>query len=477
MPGTDGTGPMGFGPMTGGRRGRCVGDVPAGVPFEGTGSGKGIARGRGGGGRKVSDGRKREPGLGVRRRRRDGSGRGVGPGAQVAQTPVAAAPTPAPSSTERGPGPAIVKPARTVAIVANPDLCTLCGACLDACAARRDHPRRDGGDRPAALQRLRPVRQRLLIWRARARGGLRRCASPSPAARAAPARRRSRPTSRRCSPAAAWQSGSSTPTSRSRTATSSCTPRSSAASRCASWCRRSTTTRCTACGVCAEVCAFKAITVIGSTVLVFPELCHSCGACELLCPENAIHEEGRDTGVVEYGTVTLPGRPAFPLVTGVLSIGEAKAVPTTRATIAAADDVERRRRARSTPRPAPRARSSRRCAAPTSWCWSRSRRRSDCTTSSSPSQMVRALGLRCVVAVNRADLGDDRVQRYCAAEGLEIVLELPNDRRIAEAYSRGELLPRRGRRPGGDAERGVGAHRRRRAASRGGVMTPLVSWS
>ena len=62
--------------------------------------------------------------------------------------------------------------------------------------------------------------------------------------------------------------------------------------------------RCTACGVCAEVCAFNAITVIGSTVLVFPELCHSCGACALLCPENAIHEEGRDTGVVEYGTVT-----------------------------------------------------------------------------------------------------------------------------------------------------------------------------
>jgi MinD superfamily P-loop ATPase len=55
-------------------------------------------------------------------------------------------------------------------------------------------------------------------------------------------------------------------------------------------------------------------------------------------------------------------------------------------------------------------------------------------------EMVRALDLRCVVVVNRADLGDDRVHRYCAAEGLEIVLELPNDRRIAEAYARGELL-------------------------------------
>ena len=98
--------------------------------------------------------------------------------------------------------------------------------------------------------------------------------------------------------------------------------------------------RCTACGVCAEVCAFKAITLIGSTVLVFPELCHSCGACSLLCPENAIAEEGRDTGVVEYGSATAGDRPAFPLVTGVLSVGEAKAVPTTRATIASLEGVD-----------------------------------------------------------------------------------------------------------------------------------------
>jgi MinD superfamily P-loop ATPase len=197
--------------------------------------------------------------------------------------------------------------------------------------------------------------------------------------------------------------------------------------------------RCTACGVCAEVCAFHAITVVGSTVLVFPELCHSCGACELLCPEKAIHEEGRDTGVVEHGTVTLPGRPAFPLVTGVLAVGEAKAVPTTRATLAAADDdgfdvvlID---------------------APPGTSCpVIEAVRGSDLVvlvTEPTPfglhdlklaAAMVRALGLRCVVAINRADLGDNRVHAFCAAEGIEIVLELPNDRRIAEAYSRGELL-------------------------------------
>lgn len=55
-------------------------------------------------------------------------------------------------------------------------------------------------------------------------------------------------------------------------------------------------------------------------------------------------------------------------------------------------------------------------------------------------EMVRALGLRAVVAINRAGVGDDRTLRYCEEEGLEVVLELPDDRRIAEAYSRGELL-------------------------------------
>jgi len=197
--------------------------------------------------------------------------------------------------------------------------------------------------------------------------------------------------------------------------------------------------RCTACGVCAEVCAFKAITVIGSTVLVFPELCHSCGACELLCPEKAIHEEGRDTGMVEHATVTLPGRPGFPLVTGALTVGEAKAVPTTRATIAAADDESVDVVLVDAP-------------PGTSCPVIEAVRGSDLVvlvTEPTPFglhdlelavAMVRALGLRCVVAINRADLGDDRVHSFCAAESIEIVLELPNDRRIAEAYARGELL-------------------------------------
>ena len=53
--------------------------------------------------------------------------------------------------------------------------------------------------------------------------------------------------------------------------------------------------------------------------------------------------------------------------------------------------------------------------------------------------MVRALGLPFAAAINRCDVGDEAVKQYCLAEGIEIILEIPNDRRIAETYSRGEI--------------------------------------
>ena len=51
--------------------------------------------------------------------------------------------------------------------------------------------------------------------------------------------------------------------------------------------------KCNYCGKCAEVCVFNAIAVTKNKVLVFPGLCHGCGACTLFCPEKAISEQGR----------------------------------------------------------------------------------------------------------------------------------------------------------------------------------------
>jgi len=54
--------------------------------------------------------------------------------------------------------------------------------------------------------------------------------------------------------------------------------------------------------------------------------------------------------------------------------------------------------------------------------------------------MVRELKLPFAVVINRSDLGDDKVRQYCRAEEIEVALEIPDDRRIAETYSRGDMV-------------------------------------
>ena len=54
-------------------------------------------------------------------------------------------------------------------------------------------------------------------------------------------------------------------------------------------------------------------------------------------------------------------------------------------------------------------------------------------------EMVRALRMPFGVVINRADMGDNETMTYCRANRIDVVAEIPDDRRIAEAYSRGEL--------------------------------------
>ena len=44
------------------------------------------------------------------------------------------------------------------------------------------------------------------------------------------------------------------------------------------------------------------------------------------------------------------------------------------------------------------------------------------------------------LVINRSDLGDDRVTEYAHEINLPVLMDIPFDRQIAEAYSRGEML-------------------------------------
>ena len=86
--------------------------------------------------------------------------------------------------------------------------------------------------------------------------------------------------------------------------------------------------KCTGCRKCLDFCRFNALSFIRNKPKVFSEVCHSCGGCEIICPEYAVKMEKRSVGKIEYGTHN-----AITVVTGILNMGEASGVPIIKAAL------------------------------------------------------------------------------------------------------------------------------------------------
>lgn len=195
---------------------------------------------------------------------------------------------------------------------------------------------------------------------------------------------------------------------------------------------------CTACRKCAEICRFNALTVVGDQVLVFGELCHSCGGCLEVCAEGAISEGARELGIIESGH-----HQALGFRHGRLRVGEAMAPPLIKKV--RGDNVNG---AGGIIIDAPPGTSCPVIAA---------MKGTDfvlLVTEPTPFglhdlqlavEAVRVLDIPCGLIINRSDMGNDEVEKYALQEGIPVLMEIPFDRKIAEAYSRGtpivELMP------------------------------------
>jgi MinD superfamily P-loop ATPase len=189
--------------------------------------------------------------------------------------------------------------------------------------------------------------------------------------------------------------------------------------------------RCDSCGECGRLCRFSAIVSLKTKPLVFPELCHGCGGCMRVCPQEAIIEVSREVGGIQAGWA---GNLYF--VGGRLRIGEAMSPPLIRAVKRHAGEgdwviID---------------------APPGNSCpMIEAVRHADfvlLVTEPTPFglndldiavQTMRDLSLPFGVVVNRAARGRDTVRTYCEKENIEILETFPDDRRVAEAYSRGTL--------------------------------------
>ncbi|NCD04741.1 MAG: ATPase [Spirochaetia bacterium] len=79
--------------------------------------------------------------------------------------------------------------------------------------------------------------------------------------------------------------------------------------------------KCNGCRDCVNFCKFSALAFIGNKPLLFDEVCHSCGGCNLVCSQNAISDKE-----IEVGTVSIYSKNDNTIISGQMKIGEASAV-------------------------------------------------------------------------------------------------------------------------------------------------------
>lgn len=193
---------------------------------------------------------------------------------------------------------------------------------------------------------------------------------------------------------------------------------------------------CTLCGLCQKVCNFHAVIKLGREIMVFPELCHGCYACSELCPVNAlpmVPVRMGESARYDLGKLTF--------VESRLDIGQEQAVPLIAQTKEYIDNGFDAGIYRIFDAPPG-----------TSCPVIEATKEADfviLVTEPTPFglndlvlavETMRELGREFAVVINRHGIGNDDVLRYCEAQNIPVLAKLPNDRRAAELYSRGEPI-------------------------------------
>lgn len=186
--------------------------------------------------------------------------------------------------------------------------------------------------------------------------------------------------------------------------------------------------KCINCGKCVDACSYNAIAMVNDEVLFFPELCHVCGACSIVCPTDAIIEREKKIGDMIRGSAG-----GIDISYANLEMGEGGMSP--RLINAVKEETSKGINIMDAPpgTACPTVESFAGAdlavliADPTPFGLNDLKLSVD---------MCRGIGLEPVVIVNRAEYMDDSLKEYCKKEGLEIIGEIPDDREIAETYSR-----------------------------------------
>lgn len=191
--------------------------------------------------------------------------------------------------------------------------------------------------------------------------------------------------------------------------------------------------RCVSCGKCAAICQYNAMAFVKNKVLVFDELCHGCGGCMLTCPAGAIIEGFREVGVIKFGS---SGNLVF--IQGESRIGEAMSPPL----INAVKKYGRGKGYQTEILDCPPGTSCPMISAV-----------SDAdyvvmVTEPTPFglydlklgvDVIKKIGIPFGIVINRSGENDNLIEDWAKNEGINVITKIPEDRKVAELYSKGEI--------------------------------------
>jgi len=193
---------------------------------------------------------------------------------------------------------------------------------------------------------------------------------------------------------------------------------------------------CTFCGICQDVCNFNAILNLGTQILIYPELCHSCYACSELCPTEALPMQKQRMGVLTHYK---NGKIDF--VESRLDIGQEQAVPLIDQTLKYIDTLPDNDSIVILDSP------------PGTSCpvieATKDADKVILVTEPTPFglhdlrlavETMKILNKDFVVVLNRYGIGNKGVEEYCEENDIRIIATISDSRQVAELYSRGELV-------------------------------------
>lgn len=190
---------------------------------------------------------------------------------------------------------------------------------------------------------------------------------------------------------------------------------------------------CNGCRKCVDFCKFHALAYINEKILIFQEVCHSCGGCGWLCPEKAVSEKEKEIGEIVKGVSE-----EVSVQTGILNIGEASGVPIIKKLL---HDI-------------PAGITFIDCPPGSACIVMESVKDADyCIFVAEPTlfgvhnlnmvyELVRLFGKPHGVVINKCLEGENPAEKYCQEKGLEVLARIPFDKELGSLNSDGRIAAR-----------------------------------